>query len=100
MSFTVNIFKYKTDLGNLPTGAIVRTAVGSPYLCFILALKTAYCNRIAIHIRIFPNWQKPGKKRNGEKCHTSLQQPKRTEQTIIFDPTPGPGLKGWRGGES
>ena len=38
----------------------VVTVVGRPYLCFILALKAAYCNRITLHIRIFPNWQKPG----------------------------------------
>ena len=51
MSFTVNIFKYKTDLGNLPTSAIVKTAVGRPYLYFILALKAAYCNRIASRLQ-------------------------------------------------
>ena len=51
MSFTVSIFKYKTDLGNLPTSAIVKTAVGRPYLCFILALKASYCNRIASRLQ-------------------------------------------------
>ena len=51
MGFTVKEFKYKTDLGNLPTSAIVKTAVGRPYLCFILALKAAYCNRIASRLQ-------------------------------------------------
>ena len=31
------------------------------------------------------------KQKNREKCLTSLQQPKRTAQRIIFDPRPGPG---------
>ena len=36
------------------------------------------------------------KQRNREKGFTSLQQPKRTAQTIIFDPRPGraQGLEG------
>ena len=38
-------------MGNLPTSAIVKTAVGSPYLCFILALKASYCNRIASRLQ-------------------------------------------------
>ena len=36
------------------------------------------------------------KQRNREKCLTSLQQPKRTAQTRIFDPRPGSG-KGLEG---
>ena len=174
MSFTVSIFKYKTDLGNLPTSAIVKTAVGRPYLCFILALKASYCNTIAkrlqnsrfffsepvkksvkrgvrvllarskalepytpvgrvrrerlspVSLSVFSPFQtfcltaraylntqntdcfrlqsklqdtfgyfqtdrNQEKQRNREKGLTSLQQPKRTAQTIIFDPRPGRG---------